>query len=232
MRIEPEIGHVTIVLRGSFNPAIYTPAWFAMHGLLPENAADSAIDKTVQLHSEGATFGFDWLRLTATTDHFQCEIAQAPLARVRDFVASVFGEHLRHTPLTALGINRHVHFRVRSPAERDRIGRTLAPVAPWGVWGKVLGFDGEYGGMTSLTMSRNNPENRPDGDMINITVAPSLWIDDKRTGVYVRVNDHYTTDGAGPGSAERLMKVLEADFDASLKRSDGLIDHVMSLAEK
>jgi len=230
MQIEPEFGGVAIVLRGDFNPTIYTPAWFAMHGLLPENAADGAAVEAV--HSEVAAFGFDWLRLTSTTDRFQCETAQAPLSRVRDFVASMFGEHLRHTPLRALGIDRHVHFRVRSPAERDHIGRTLAPVAPWGDWGKVLGFDGEYGGLTSLTMSQNNPENRPDGDLINIKVEPSLQIDDKRTGVYVLVNDHYTTDGAGPGSAERLMEVLEANFDASLKRSDGLIDHVMSLATK
>lgn len=230
MRIEPEIGGVTIVLLGNFNPAIYTPAWFAMHGLLPKSAADSATDETV--HSEVAAFGFDWLRLTATTDRFQCTTAQAPLAQVRDFVVSVFGDHLRHTPLRACGVNRYVHFQVRSPDERDRIGRKLAPVEPWGIWGEVLGLDGKDGGMTSLTMSRNNPENRPDDDTINITVEPSVRIDAKRTGVYVRVNDHYTTDDANPGSAERLMEVLGANFDASLKRSDGLIDHVMSLAEK
>ena len=36
MRIEPEISGVSVVLLGDFNPAIFTPAWFALHGLLPE----------------------------------------------------------------------------------------------------------------------------------------------------------------------------------------------------
>ena len=41
MRIEPEISDVSVVLLGDFNPAIFTPAWFALHGLLPERVADA-----------------------------------------------------------------------------------------------------------------------------------------------------------------------------------------------
>ena len=42
MRIEPEISGVSVVLLGDFNPAIFTPAWFALHDLLPESVADDA----------------------------------------------------------------------------------------------------------------------------------------------------------------------------------------------
>ena len=42
MRIEPEIDGVSVILVGSFNPAIFTSAWFALHGLLLEPIADSA----------------------------------------------------------------------------------------------------------------------------------------------------------------------------------------------
>ena len=42
MRIAPEISGAAIVLLGDFNPAILTPAWFAMHELLPKAVADSA----------------------------------------------------------------------------------------------------------------------------------------------------------------------------------------------
>ena len=42
MRIEPEISGVQIVLVGDFNPAIFTPAWFALYRLLPESVASSA----------------------------------------------------------------------------------------------------------------------------------------------------------------------------------------------
>ena len=42
MRIQPETSGVGIVLQGQFTPAILTPAWSALHGLLPRRAADTA----------------------------------------------------------------------------------------------------------------------------------------------------------------------------------------------
>ena len=84
--------------------------------------------------------------------------------------------------------------------------------------------------MTSLTMSQVDPEGRPKGGRLNVTVEPSNRIGHGRAGVYVRVNDHYSIDDSGPGALERLMELFEADFEASLKRSDVLIDHIMSMA--
>lgn len=228
MRIEPEINGVGIVLRGDFNPAIFTPAWFALHGLLPQGATDGA---KVEIVSPQATvFTFDWLRLGVGDDHFGVETTQAPHIRLRDLVLRTFKEHLPHTPLRVIGVNRGVHFRVRNPDERNRIGRTLAPVEPWGAWGQRLELGSEHGGMTSLTMSQVKPEGRSAGDQINVTVEPSDMIDDKRLGVYVRVNDHYAVVDGGPETGERLMEILENGFEMSLKRSDGIVDHVMSLA--
>ena len=34
MRIEPETSGVSVVVLGTFNPAIFTPAWFELHGVL------------------------------------------------------------------------------------------------------------------------------------------------------------------------------------------------------
>ena len=228
MRIEPEIDGVGIVLLGDFNPAIFSPAWFALHGLLPRGATDGA---NVQIVCPQVTvFTFDWLHLEVRGDLFLAETVQAPHIRPRDLVLRTFKERVPHTPLRVLGINRHVHFRVRNPAERDRIGRTLAPVEPWGAWGQGLELDSEHGGMTSLTMSQNKPEGRSADDQINITVEPSTRIDDKRLGVYVRVNDHYTAGDGGLEAGERLMALLENDFEMSLEHSKGIVDHVMSLA--
>ena len=52
------------------------------------------------------------------------------------------------------------------------------------------------------------------------------------TGVYVRVNDHFVTDQEGADSAERLMEILGDEFRRSKERSDGIIDHIMSLAQE
>lgn len=61
MRIQPEIDEVGVVLVGSLNPAIFTPAWFALHGLLPESAAESA--ELEVAHPQLTRFSTDWLRL-------------------------------------------------------------------------------------------------------------------------------------------------------------------------
>lgn len=126
MRIEPEISGVRVVLLGQFNPAIFTPAWFAMHAILPTNIEANA----------------------------KLQIVHPQL----------------------------------------------------------------------------DPEGRPKGGRINVTVEPSNQIGQGRAGVYVRVNDHYSINDSGPGALDRLMELFEKDFETSLRRSDGLIDHIMSLA--
>ena len=228
MRIEPEISGVSVILIGDFNPAIFTPAWFALHSLLPKGTADNA--ELQVAHQQVTEFSTDWLYLQVRLERFLVETSQAPYIRLRDLVVRVFKDHLYHTPLKAFGINRNVHFRVGSLAERDRIGRTLAPVEPWGDWRHDLEFDGEKGGMTSLTMSQIDPEGRPPGGRINVKVEPSNRIGHGRLGVFVTANDHYAIDDTSPESGERLMRLFEDNFDTSLRRSDGIIDHIMSLA--
>lgn len=229
MRIQPEISGVEVVIRGDFNPAIFTPAWFALHGLLPDDVADDA-DLGI-VHEQVTQFETDWLRLQVRGDRFLAETSQAPHVRLRDLIVRVFNEFLHHTPLRAFGINRSVHFQVRSFAERERIGRALAPVEPWGAWRQRLQLDGEESGMKSLTMSQVNPTGRPTGGEINVTVEPSSRVGKSRTGVLVKINDHYAIENTKLGTAERSMELFEDNFETSLERSDQIIDHIMSLAE-
>lgn len=227
MRIEPALSGVDVVFLGQFNPAILTPAWFAMHELLP---CDVDFATLLAAHPDVTAFSADWLRLHVTKDQFRIHTSQSPHVRLCDLALRVFGEHLHHTPLNALGINRQVHFRVRNMAERDRIVRTLAPVAPWGSWAGALGSDGDHGGPTSLTMTQVSPNDRPEGDRINVTVEPSAFVGNDRTGVYVRVNDHFVRphdDGAG---TRQLTALLKKHFESSIRFSDEIIDHVMSLS--
>ena len=97
MRTEPEISGVTVILLGKFNPTIFTPAWFALHDLLPESAAESAELKIG--HPQVTAFSYDWLRLEVTTERFIVETWLAPYIRLCDLVAP---EHLYHT--NAFGI--------------------------------------------------------------------------------------------------------------------------------
>lgn len=227
VRIEPEISGVSVVLLGSFNPAIFTPAWFGLQGLLPKAAVEGA--ELGVAHSSVTEFAAEWLKLGVRPGKFVAETSQAPTIRVSDLVVRTFRELLPHTPIKALGINREVHFRVRSAAQRDRIGRELAPIGPWGEWGRTIEPDGTHGGMISLTMRQHRVEDRPSDDHIDVTVEPSARLGN--SGVFVRVNDHYTADGSGQGGGSVLIEKLEREFEESTKRSEGLIDQVMSLAE-
>lgn len=222
--------NVSVVLLGKFNPAIFTPAWFALNGLLPERVASSA--EVNLIHGQVADFTAEWLQVRVRTDRFMAETHQVPHLRVAELVVGIFKDNLAHTPCSALGINREVHFYVADTKARDRMGRMLAPVEPWGDWRKDLGNDGHAGGMTSVTMTQVNIEGRRGGDQINVTVAPSMVIGESGPGVYVRVNDHFTIDQSdGQPTAPRLMSLLEKNFDLSLRRSTNFINHVESLGK-
>lgn len=231
MRIEPEIAGVSLVMLGHFNPAIFTPAWFGWNGLLSERTVETADTKIV--HPQIAMFEADWLNLRVQPESFKIDTIQAPYIRLQDLAVRIFREYLPHIPLKAMGINREVHFSVQSFEERDRLGRLLAPVGPWGDWGKKLEPDGEHGGMTSLTMTQINPERRPLGGQINVTVEPSKRLGQDRPGVYARVNDHYTIENVDSqmGTSD-IVGLLEENFDESLRRADQIIDHIMSLTER
>lgn len=229
---EPEISGVAIVLVGNFNPAIFTPAWFALHKVLPRSVAESANVQAVL--PELSAFSTEWLNLQATTERFSASTQQGPNIRVLDFVMKVFKEHLPHTPIRAFGINRQVHFATPSHAARDHVGRMLAPLDPWGEWAETLQLNGENGGMVSLTMRQTQPDGRPPGGRIEVTIEPSVRIDNGRSGIYVSVNDHYEIDqpSSNGNSCMELLKFLEDDFESSIKRADGIVNHIMSLAAK
>ena len=232
MRIEPEITGASLVLLGDFNPSILVPAWFGWHGLLSPNVVDNA--ELILATPEITEFNADWLNLQVLRDRLLLRTFQSPFVRLRDLAVRVFREQLPHTRLSAMGINREVHFPVKSYSERDQIGRRLAPIEPWGEWSQKLELAKEYGGMASITMTQRNPEGRPPGGQINVTVEPSALIrQDLGTGVYVHVNDHYTVEDPQSQSATgEIVSLLEAGFDKSIERAEGIIDHIMSLGKE
>ncbi len=225
LRIDPEIVGVDIVLLGDFNPAIFSPSWFSSNDLLREGAADKA--EVHVIHPEVADFTADWLRVQVTRDKFTAGTVQAPFARLQDLVCGVFRDRLYHTPLRGVGINYSVHFLVDGADTRDRMGATLAPQEPWGQWRDRLNLGGRHVGVTALRMSQMKPEGRDEGGQINVRVEPSNRVGSSRgTGVFVTINDHF----AGDGDAERLMATLAREFESSLRQSEQIVDHVMSLA--
>ena len=230
MRIKPEISGIYVVLNAKegFTPAIFTPAWFELHGLLPTGTAETAALGVS--HRQVTVFETDWLNVEVNTNQFIVSTNQEPFIRLRDLVLRVFRECLSQTPISALGINRDVHFKVGTAAERDCIGRQLAPLAPWGELGHELHLDDQGAGMSSLTMSQHTRHNKTSDGQFNITIEPSRQLPVESGGVYVRINRHYVIEDAGADATSRFMELLANNFETTHRRSDEIIDRIMSLA--
>jgi hypothetical protein len=118
-----------VVLVGSFNPAIFQPAWFAAKGLIRESEAAGVENPLVA--AEVSTFRADWLSVTVTRERFQAQASDpAHHLLLRDLVLGTF-QLLEHTPITRLGINRAMHFRFSDTASWHAFGDFVMPKAPW-----------------------------------------------------------------------------------------------------
>lgn len=172
----------SIVLLGNFAPLTFMPAWFAEKNLVQKSEADEA--KLELAHPEIVIFTLDWLRVVAETQKFTAISDQEPVIRVHDLVISTFSI-LSETPVSAIGINRHLHYQCEDPDAWHRVGDRLAPKEPWGQF--ALDQNGRRAGLRSLMMELNHTHGQPKG-VIRVRVEPSSTIPN---GVYIEVNDHY-----------------------------------------
>ncbi|OHV86219.1 hypothetical protein [Mesorhizobium sp. ORS 3428] len=231
MRIEPDIGGASVVVVGNFNPAIFTPHWLSTQGLITTAEADAA--NVVLIHPEVAQIEFANTIMNAHPNQFSLETTQAPWVSLVDLVGRIFGEMLPHTPIFQFGINRNVHFSVEKEAVRNQIGRILAPLDPWGEWGQeIASQDVPYrGGVSHLTIQQKWSDGAFKGSL-NVTVEPSVKIAGN-TGIYVRVNDHCElVDREEIDGTAKLLAFMRNRFDDSIRKSEQIVDQVMSLRER
>lgn len=226
MRINPKTDDVSVVLLGNFNPVIFKPEWFEKFEILSEEDVNKCEVKVI--HPEITEFQNDWLKLQVTPNRFYAKSTEHPFIRVHDFVVNTFKNYLSHTPVSTLGINRGVHFSAGTVDARDRVGKILAPREPWGEWGKLIdeGKEEKHGGMILLRMQIQKTDDREKG-LINITVQPSTKI---FAGIFADINDQYElADKDESLGSDRIIGILEDRFDASIERSEKIIDQIMGL---
>jgi hypothetical protein len=230
MRIEPEISACSIVLVGHFNALIFSPLWFARNKLVSEAQADAA--NVSIIHPDVAILKLGKNQLRIERERFTAETTEAPWIDLCDFVMRTFGEFLVHTPINQMGINRSVHFSVGSEEKRNQIGRQLAPIEPWGDWGKEMDAAPLpiRAGSSNVTMLFPWSSGEVKGHL-QATVQPSDIIKNG-AGIFMTINDHYNS---GPlertVGCEHIMKRLNDSFETSIQKADRIIDRIMSLAD-
>jgi hypothetical protein len=208
------IDGVSVVMRGSLNPAIFQPVWFSANGLAKKRDANDAVIGVV--HPEITAFKLGSIDLQVSQDRFQASTTEPPSFPVlRDLVIGTF-KLLRHTPITKLGINRDFHFEYQEDCSWETLAQRLAPSS---AWDKVLSEP-----RVKTVIVQGDREDGREG-YLQLHAEPSVR---EPKGVYFKVNDHYEVAELDSGvGAEAALDVLERGFDKSVRRSRTMVTQVM-----
>jgi hypothetical protein len=208
----PEINGASVTLLGSFNPKIFQPQWFAQQNLLTQSEADTAEIQVI--HPQICQFQTERFSIQVTPEQFtaatKVNVISEPL---RDLVVGVFFI-LEHTPVTAMGINRQMHFACGSEEAWHRIGDSLAPKSLW-----IPILNGRPG-MESLDISAT-----PDGDTklkLTVRVQPSRLI---AQGVYFEINNHHVAPDSGGLNA--CMIILKNTWEEKQNAALDIATHII-----
>jgi hypothetical protein len=175
---QPSIG-TSIVMVGSFNPAIIHPSWFARFEVLPPSDLDTDAADVRFVTPEFSTFQLAWLRVQVTPDRFELStLEQDRVPLLRDAGINVF-TLLSHTPVSAIGLNRAAHL----PLAENGWSNIRTALAPLRSWEDI----GVHPALMSQTVQLER-EKDDDPGFILISVEPSQRIPD---GFFIAVNDHH-----------------------------------------
>lgn len=220
----PQINSSSIVLTGSFNPMIFQPEWFARQGLMPKELVEAAKIKVIV--PEVSHFETEQVVIQVTQERFIA--SSSPTANpvpLRDLVQGTFFI-LEHTPITAMGLNRHMHFPLESEETWHQLGDKLAPKDPWN---DIL--EGSTGlQCLFVTTARGYNvggwrEKQYPGSRYTVRVEPSTQI---KFGVYFETNEHYPAPKNEPPGA--VMKILDERWEESQNHALRIANHILDWA--
>jgi len=207
-----ELDGAALVLIGSFNPAIVQPSWLARHKLIRDEEADAAEVRMVLPQLTDFTVAV--LSLQVTQDRLVVTTVDAskfqPLC---DLVIGMF-TLLEHTPATAIGVNRMMHFRLPSAEKFRGFGDMLAPKQ---VWEAKLTSPA----LLSETMQGQRPSSS--SKQLRMKIESSVRV--APFGVYFESNEHFEPGGQDVSALRRIV----AEFAmGSLAYARDLADHLLS----
>jgi len=191
-----ELEGAGIVLVGSFNPSIFQPKWLASKDII--RVAEGEEAKIQIISPEISSFSADWLVVQVMRERFSASTADpGHFEALRDCVASIF-TLLEHTPITQMGLNRDMHYRMPSIEKWHSVGHMLAPKE---FWNSIL----KGPGLESLVISGKREGST--AAKLRVTVQPSLRV---QPGVFIGTNEHF--EEQGDDAAQKLISVLKESW--------------------
>jgi hypothetical protein len=188
--------NVSVVCLGSFNPAIFQPKWLRQESLATEaqqlqaeNDPQFAVTRDVAIVSVGES------KLQVQAERMQVMGPATSMQQVHDLAHGILHK-LLHSPVKAIGMNRHTHVRAPDLDAWHKVGHRLVPKPIW------LDFM-EDPGMQSVSVKGVRSSTAAKGGSLTVTVAPSAVV---TPGIYITVNEHYQIQDE---SAENALLRLE-----------------------
>ena len=219
-----EVNSASIVLTGSFNPAIFQPEWFVRQNLMPAQEGEKAEIKVIA--PQVCEFHTERFIIQVTGERFAAfSKPAANPAPLRDLVAGTFFI-LEHTPLKALGLNRDMHFALPSSSEDlwNRVGDTVAPKE---IWRKVL--HGHIGLRTLLLQAEipDYPDKTQQQQRLNVRLEPSGSV---KFGIFIQTNEHHEAPKESPSGylIDRIRKRWEGAYSYAAEIADYILTATIS----
>lgn len=205
----------SIVALGSFNPAIFHPAWFARHELIRDSEAESSELKVVS--PEITVIDAEWFALQVTAERFSVETRDPrKFPPLKDLVVGTFGI-LEHTPMRAFGFNSYQCFSLPSTEAWHSFGHHFAPKMSW------TGLLNEPGLQLLTIQGRRSGSS---ADRIQISIQPAA-----HNGVVISINEHYdikpSNDPDEPQTPQPLLAALEQGWGRFLDYANTVGQHLM-----
>lgn len=200
-----ESEEASIVLVGSFNPAIFHPEWLLRHQLITQDDLKGA--KIEIVHNDLSKFSLEWLGVDVLRNKFTVRTNDpSQFSPMKDLMISVFGI-LEHVPIAQLGMNSRRTYKIGKEEHWHKVGDVLAPKM---IWEESLP---KRVGLTSLTVQSPRPDSLKGS--VNVSISPSRT---NSFGVNFDVNNHVELE-ANQEDGERkydVSMILAAHWDSSL----------------
>ena len=214
--MKPQSDSASIVMLGSFNPAIFQPSWLALKNLISPSDAQSADVKLIA--PQLAAFKAGGILVEVLQERFMAQ-ADEPQdqVRLRDLVVGVFAV-LGETPITRLGLNWTYIFRLEDEKRWHAVGDLLAPKD---VWSKLLRG---RPGLRTMTIQGGLSEGLR--GQLNVKVEPTT-----QPSVRVEINnDILGPDRDGAVTADSFVELIRKHWDEARKESARIAIEVLTRA--
>lgn len=215
--------NASIIVLGSFNPAIFQPSWLQFHNVITDEVCEKT--EIAILNSDITVLNLaDTFSLKATNERFSFETNDSSIFfTLRDTVVNIFSL-LEHTPIKAFGFNHQQFWKSESVIDWKLMSNRLAIMETW-----KNSFEEPL--VRKITIEGKRKESSSNSGQI--TVEPVNDPDKKLVGVITNVNQHYDVPFSHDNetkeyfnSVEYLNEKLTSEWNDFLKYSDNEIARI------